>query len=303
MKRVNIIVVSVLIAALVVLFLFIILNSKIFFSGYKAGNIYQQAEKLNSENKKDEALKLYQTVIKTYPKTLAANKTLYSLGQIYEERHELLKAKETYETLISSVPNLDFISLVQERLGNLNVKILFSPVKTEDSQMYEVQVGDTLSKIAAQFHTSVDLIKKSNNLKSDNIRPGADLKINTTKFSLIADKSQNLLTLKADEKVVKVYHVSTGANNCTPVGAFTITSKLVNPVWYTAGAVVPSGSPDNILGSRWLGLSKPGYGIHGTTQPESIGTQVTQGCIRLRNTDVEELFIILPLGTEVAIVD
>ena len=130
-----------------------------------------------------------------------------------------------------------------------------------------------------------------------------DLKINTAKFSVLVDKSQNILTLKSNEKVAKVYSASTGANNCTPTGTFTITSKLTNPVWYTAGAVVPAGSPDNILGSRWLGLSKQGYGIHGTTQPESIGKQVTQGCVRLPNEDVEELYIILPIGSEGTIVD
>ncbi len=302
MKKNNIIVITLILSGLVVLFL-LILNSKNLFSGYKAENLYKQAEKLTSENKKEEAAKIYEGIIKNFPKTRQAGQALYALAGIYEAGNQLLKAREIYENLISNSPDLDFISSVQDRLGNLNIKILFSPLKTQDSQMYEVQTGDTLSKIAAQFHTSLDLIKKSNNLRSDNIRPGADLKINTAKFSLIADKSQNLLTLKANEKVIKLYHVSTGANNCTPTGTFTITSKLVNPVWYTAGAVVPSGSPDNILGSRWLGLSKPGYGIHGTTQPESIGTQATQGCIRLRNADVEELFIILPLGTEVTIVD
>lgn len=236
-------------------------------------------------------------------RTDLSQKALFSTGKNYEDKNELLKARDIYTNLIATYPNLDFMPEVQEHLGNLNIKILFSPLKTPESQMYKVQPKDTLGKIAAQFHTTVDLIKRSNNLKSDNIRAGSDFKINTAKFSALVDKSQNLLILKSNEKVLQVYKVSTGANNSTPVGTFTITSKLVNPVWYTAQAIVPAGSPDNILGSRWLGLSKQGYGIHGTIQPENIGKQATQGCIRLRNVDVEELYIILPLGTEVAIVD
>ena len=58
-----------------------------------------------------------------------------------------------------------------------------------------------------------------------------------------------------------------------------------------------------LLGSRWLGFNMPGYGIHGTIEPETIGKQVTAGCVRMRNSDVEELYDILPLGTEVSIVD
>ena len=82
-----------------------------------------------------------------------------------------------------------------------------------------------------------------------------------------------------------------------------ITVKLIDPHWYKTGAVVPPGSPENILGSRWLGISKERYGIHGTTEPESIGKQVTAGCIRMLNNEVEELYVIVPSGTKVTIVD
>ena len=79
--------------------------------------------------------------------------------------------------------------------------------------------------------------------------------------------------------------------------------KIINPTWYKAGAVVPPGSSKNILGTRWLGLSLQGYGIHGTTDPDSIGKQATAGCVRMLNNDVEELYIIVPAGTEVTVVD
>jgi lipoprotein-anchoring transpeptidase ErfK/SrfK len=87
------------------------------------------------------------------------------------------------------------------------------------------------------------------------------------------------------------------------VGTFKITSKLANPVWFKAGVVVPPESPENVLGSRWLGFDNPGYGIHGTIEPQTIGQQITQGCVRMLNKDVEELYAIVPVGTEVEIVD
>ena len=67
--------------------------------------------------------------------------------------------------------------------------------------------------------------------------------------------------------------------------------------------MIPAGDPKNVLGSRWLGISKPSYGIHGTTQPEAIGQSVTEGCVRMRNLEVEELYMLVPEGTEVVITD
>ncbi|MCU0666368.1 MAG: L,D-transpeptidase [Candidatus Omnitrophica bacterium] len=104
-------------------------------------------------------------------------------------------------------------------------------------------------------------------------------------------------------EVVKTYTVSTGANNCTPVGTFKIVNKIVDPTWYKAGAVVASGAPENILGTRWMGLDLKSYGIHGTTEPKNLGKQVTAGCVRMANPEVEELYTIVPVGTEVTIVD
>jgi lipoprotein-anchoring transpeptidase ErfK/SrfK len=108
-----------------------------------------------------------------------------------------------------------------------------------------------------------------------------------------------------DEEIVKTYTVATGANNLTPVGTFKIVEKIPNPPWFKSGAAkpIPPQDPENILGTRWLGLSVPSYGIHGTTDPKSLGKQVTQGCVRMANSDVEELYIIVPKGTEVTIVD
>jgi lipoprotein-anchoring transpeptidase ErfK/SrfK len=64
--------------------------------------------------------------------------------------------------------------------------------------------------------------------------------------------------------------------------------------------VVPPG-PSNPLGTRWLGLSVKGFGIHGTNVPQSIGKNASHGCIRMRNSDVEELFELVQVGDAVEI--
>ncbi len=185
-----------------------------------------------------------------------------------------------------------------------NLQLLFSRTEVPGKTViHEVAPGDSLAKIAKKYNTTVDFIRRSNNLSGDMVRLGDKLRIWTAKFNVFVDKSQNILIFKDGNEVVKVYSVSTGANNSTPVGTFKITTKLENPVWFNKGIVVPPESPQNVLGTRWMGFDIPGYGIHGTVEPNNIGKQVTAGCVRMINEQVEELYSILPVGTEVVIVD
>ena len=95
---------------------------------------------------------------------------------------------------------------------------------------------------------------------------------------------------------VEVFEVAVGKPSTpTPVGTFTIVNRLTHPTYYTPGKVVAPG-PRNPLGTRWMGLSEKGYGIHGTSDPSSIGFAKSTGCIRLRNADVERLFERLRTG-------
>ena len=75
-------------------------------------------------------------------------------------------------------------------------------------------------------------------------------------------------------KPVKQYKVSTGKDNSTPTGTFRVNVKLRDPTWFKTGAIYAPGSPKNQLGTRWLGFDKPGYGIHGTTEPEKIASRL-----------------------------
>lgn len=221
-----------------------------------------------------------------------------------EKKGDLLKAKEAYQKIIEKFPASNNVQKAEEALDSLNIRILFSPAITQGFLIYEVQKGDTVTMIAKRFNTTKDYIIKANGLTDGIIKVGRKLKLTNTKFSMVVDKSQNILTLKSNDEILKTYKVATGKNSSTPSGAFTVTNKLIDPPWYPpAGGVIPAGDPKNVLGSRWMGISKPGYGIHGTIEPESIGKSVTEGCVRMRNGDVEELYAIVPEGTEVVIVD
>lgn len=200
----------------------------------------------------------------------------------------------------------------QEEAGSLKAANESQPVNvmgvvSEQSKEHAVEPGDSLAKIARQYGTTVDLLKQLNHLQGDLIRVGEKLKVPPGKFDVVVTKADNKLQLRLDGKQVKTYAVSTGKDDSTPTGDFTIVTRLTNPVWYKTGAVIPPGSADNILGTRWLGISSKehpkGFGIHGTVEPDKIGQAVTAGCVRMRNEDVEEIYALLPEGTAVKIVE
>jgi lipoprotein-anchoring transpeptidase ErfK/SrfK len=109
------------------------------------------------------------------------------------------------------------------------------------------------------------------------------------------------LALMEDGRVVKVYSIAVGAvSTPSPTGEFEIVHRIVKPTYYAPGIVIRPGKA-NPLGTRWLGLSRKGYGIHGTNRPRSIGKRASHGCIRMWNRDVEELFQLVAVGDAVEI--
>ena len=193
---------------------------------------------------------------------------------------------------------------VLDLLGAIDMKILFTAASAPEKVDYTIAAGDSLGKLAQKFGTTIDLIKKSNNLTRDVIRIGDRLRIYQGHFAVTVSKATNELRLTDNGRFFKRYHVGTGEYSKTPVGDFKITTRLANPPWWRAdGKTIPFGDPENILGTHWLGLNVPGYGIHGTWDTNSIGKQATAGCIRLLNDDVAELYTILPVGSPVGIHD
>lgn len=109
------------------------------------------------------------------------------------------------------------------------------------------------------------------------------------------------LALVEDGQVKRVYTVAVGkASTPSPTGSFTILARVTNPTYYHDGKIVPPG-PANPVGDRWMGLSKAGFGIHGTNAPRSIGRAASHGCIRMAQTDLEQLFAQVRTGDTVEI--
>lgn len=109
------------------------------------------------------------------------------------------------------------------------------------------------------------------------------------------------------ENGVRIREYPIGVGNLVKpsiMGETRIINRVVNPTyyptrWWERGLEPILPGPDNPVGTRWLGLGFPGYGIHGTNNPNSIGEALSSGCIRMHNADVEELTNLVTIGTPV----
>jgi len=120
--------------------------------------------------------------------------------------------------------------------------------------------------------------------------------------TIVVSLEDRKLALLEDGQVKKVYPVSVGKpSSPSPVGTFMIERRVMNPTYAHNGKVVPPG-PGNPVGSRWMGLSIHGYGIHGTNEPRSIGKAASQGCIRMAKADLEEFYSQVRVGDTVVLV-
>jgi lipoprotein-anchoring transpeptidase ErfK/SrfK len=126
---------------------------------------------------------------------------------------------------------------------------------------------------------------------------------------IVIRRGSNSLYLYSGESLVRSFQVATGQSAYpTPLGLFSVVDKQLNPWWrppdspWAAGLKPIPPGPGNPLGTRWMGLSAPGVGIHGTPDAASIGYSASHGCIRMHIPDAEWLFEHVDYGTPVYIV-
>ena len=233
-------------------------------------------------------------------------------AQELEKQGKLNEARENYLRILPLIRDSRLTSDIEDRLGKINMTLLVSARPMDEKVDYVVQRGDAIQKIAKKSETTEDLILAQNNLKTNDVlRVGDRLKVLKGVFNIEVSKGRNDLLVKLNDRFFKRYSVGTGKDGKTPVGRFVITDqKEKNPTWWKDNKAIPFGQPENILGTRWMAIKAVGetpevrgYGIHGTWADNSIGKAESAGCIRMHNSDVEELFMLVPAGTEVTIYD
>jgi L,D-transpeptidase catalytic domain/Putative peptidoglycan binding domain len=160
-------------------------------------------------------------------------------------------------------------------------------------------VRDVVAALTANLRDQVKLVFRSRKptVRRSNFGP-----------VIVIHRGLNRLFLYHGMRFWRAFSVATGQRQYpTPLGRFTVVVKWKNPWWYppkspwAAGEKPVPPGPNNPLGTRWMGLSAPGVGIHGTPSDGSIGYSLSHGCIRMHIPEAEWLFNHVDVGTTVFI--
>ena len=204
-------------------------------------------------------------------------------------------------------------TLVEQRLGEIGMALILTPRPMPEKVEHIVKSGESADKIARQHGVTCDLLMKSNDIRRpDRLQLGQHLLVlEKPAFSVLVNRRANELRLFLNGKLLKRYGVGTGQHDETPTGNFVIRSRQERPAWWRPdGRTIPYGHKENVLGTRWMSLQATGtttvvkgYGIRGAWNEADVGNAVSAGCIRMRNPDIEELYLIIPEGTPVRVVE
>ena len=217
-------------------------------------------------------------------------------------------------TAVPLSPSFD-LRLVKQWVATLAEKTYRAPIPSRTILRHgrpfatHARVGRSLRKLPTRVEIVAAL---RSGARTTILAPLKKLKTRASKSEpvIVIRRGVNRLLLFRGARLVRTLPVATGMPQYpTPLGKYQIVVKQVNPWWYpptqdawAAGLKPVPPGPGNPLGTRWMGLSAPGVGIHGTDEPWLIGQSVSHGCIRMQTPSAEWLFARVRIGTPVFIV-
>lgn len=204
-------------------------------------------------------------------------------------------------------------AVVKERLSELAEKWLFSrKIYPQDKicGSYKVEQGDLLSNIGKRNKVPYEILAQINGLnRPEALQAGETIKIINGPFHVRLYRSTFTMDLYLQNTFVRSFPVGLGKPGMeTPTGLWRVKldGKLIAPTWTDpiTGKTYQASDPDYPLGSRWIGLEgldgaargRTGFAIHGTKDPNQIGTASSQGCIRLHNGNAILVYSLLAPG-------
>jgi len=234
---------------------------------------------------------------------------------------KIIAARELLNDTLNMQLSSTLRSQVKTQLSRLAETWLFGRGVLEGDKLtsyYEVQRGDLLHNIAKKYKVPYEILMQINGIsRPELLRAGQDIKVINGPFNAVVYKNGFVMDLYLQNKYVKTYRVGLGRQEYeTPNGRWRVEArgKLIKPTWTDpdTGRTYVGDDPDYPLGSRWIALEgldgeakgRTGFAIHGTKDPDSIGTRSSRGCIRLFNGHAIEVYNLLYGGiSEVLVKD
>jgi lipoprotein-anchoring transpeptidase ErfK/SrfK len=248
------------------------------------------------------AIGLYEELIATTENKAQAVK---ELSAFYIKKKKLAEA---YTLQYENAANSKEASQIYLKIAAMSARTMNKSEYEFNGERYIIQKGDSLAKIAKKHGSTPLLLQAVNKIKvAHRIRERQAIKIVKTNPKIVVSLSKKKLLHYQNGTLFKVYDVGVGkVETPTPTREYEITIMQIDPPWYkTPGKdPIPGDDPRNGLGSRWMGFEGDytSFGIHGTNQPKSVGKASSNGCVRMLNNDVNDLFLFCQIGTKVKII-
>ena len=238
-----------------------------------------------------------------------------------ESPNKIVEARDKLNQALRMPMSPQQRSSVKDQLSVLSDQWLFSRnVLTDDPlcESYQVRSGDLLTTIGDKYKVPFEILMTINRInRPESLQAGLPIKIVKGPFHAKVYRSTFTMDVYLQNTFVKSFRVGLGKPGMeTPTGLWRVKTdgKLEKPIWTNPvdGKTYHPEDPDYPLGSRWIALeglsgeakNRTGFAIHGTKEPEQIGSAGSQGCIRMHNGDAILVYnMMFPGLSQVEVVD
>lgn len=240
---------------------------------------------------------------------------------INERPSKIIDARDRLNETLPMAMSAHQRAFVKRQLSELSEKWLFSRTIFPQDKLcdsYKVKPGELLSKIGRQYKVPYEILMEINGIHHpQTLQAGETIKVINGPFHARIHRSTFTMDLYLQNTFVKSFPVGLGQPDMeTPTGFWVVKpdGKLISPTWTdpASGKVYEADDPDYPLGSRWIGLKgikgeakgRTGFAIHGTKDPNQIGTTGSRGCIRLHNGNAILIYnLLMPGLSQVKVVE
>lgn len=233
---------------------------------------------------------------------------------------QIIQARDKFNEALRLPMSAEQRTSVKDQLSKLSDQWLFSRTVVPGDPLcetYLVKSGDLLALIAERYRVPWEILQQINNVRPEALQAGQTIKVVDGPFHVKVYRSTFKMDLYLQNTYVRSFKVGLGKTGMeTPTGLWRVKGggKLVQPIWTNPldGKTYHPEDPDYPLGSRWIALEglagqakeRTGFAIHGTKEPEQIGTQGSQGCIRMHNGDAILIYnLLVPTYSQVEVAD
>jgi hypothetical protein len=244
-----------------------------------------------------------------------------TLGLLRAQPGEVIQVRNKLNTLLQSQASPEQRQTIKDEMARLSKDWLFGPAAYPGDMLcdtYTVKSGDLLDVLGRRMKVPYQILMQVNNIqRARGLQMGRAIKVIHGPFNVKVSRSAFTLDLYLQDTYVRSFKVGLGKSGReTPTGHWRVQEhgKLEKPQWTDpdTNRLYKSTDPDYPLGTRWIGLEgldglakgKAGFAIHGTKDPDQIGTAGSRGCIRMYNDDVELMYsLLIPIYSQVEVID